>query len=160
MAMATAELLERMGRTLGAMPGVFSTAQWGGRAYKLPGSGGSRRHPHLVAFVCCEKDGAIGVSFKLPRERAAQVTAIHDWLRPHPFRTLAPSGWVAARLSNRRQAGVLEKLLAESFALHEPLVARPPAGRGADAGAEARRLDRAMQDLREKGWAPADAGEP
>ena len=58
-----ARLLEDLGAVLNALGGVFSTPQWGGRAYKLPRRGGARERPRLVAFVGPSRDGrAVTVS--------------------------------------------------------------------------------------------------
>ncbi len=151
----TADLLEHLGRALGALPGVFSTPQWGGRAWKLPGPGGNRRKPRLVAFVGCTREGAVAVSFKLAPGRAADVVARNAWVRPHDFRTLAPSGWLTARVTTARQASSLVKLLQECRRLHgdEPeQTAEKAATRGGPPAAS--HLDRVMGAMRERGWSP------
>ena len=156
-----ATLLESLSSTLNALPGVFSTAQWGGRAYKLPGPGGNRKRPKLVAFIATTRAGdAVTVSFKLERERAADVVERYAWIEPHSFRTLAPSGWVTAVLTTKRQAGTLKKLLAEARTLlpaAEP-VEDEPAGpaRGRSADPVARRIDRVMRDAAADGWEAPD----
>jgi hypothetical protein len=158
-------LLEDLGTVLNAMPGVFSTPQWGGRAYKLPGSGGHRaKRPRLVAFVAPTGDGrAVTVSFKLEPRRAADVIEEHDWIEPHSFRTLAPSGWVTAILTTKRQAAALRRLLLESHALHAPPEPPPPPpapprasapSAAADGGRGASRIDAVMADARARGWSP------
>ena len=43
-------LLAEVAKVLNALPGVFSTPQWGGRAYKLP-RGGNSGKPKLLAHV-------------------------------------------------------------------------------------------------------------
>ena len=72
-------MLGEVNTILAALPGVFSSAQWGGRAYKLPGPNGSRSRPKLRAFVSPSRDGrAVGVSFKLPPARAANIIEMHN----------------------------------------------------------------------------------
>jgi hypothetical protein len=114
------EFLDRIATTLGGLPGVFSTPQWGGRAYKV--AIGSK--PKLLAHVMPAKDGAgVTVEFKLPKDRARDAIEQYAWLNPHGFRTLAPAGWVEAKVSRKRQLGPLRKLLEESRSLlpaHEP----------------------------------------
>jgi hypothetical protein len=169
---------DRVSRLLGeintiaaALPGVFSAAQWGGRAYKLPGPGGRRNRPKLLAFVSPARDGrAVGVSFKLPPQRAADVIERHAWIEPHSFRTMAPSGWVSAAVSNKRQLKPLARLLEESRSLYPP--PEPPESeqaattRGVGGGQTettvtraatdlvARRIDRVMKEAKAEGWSP------
>jgi hypothetical protein len=162
---------DRVSRLLGeintmasALPGVFSAAQWGGRAYKLPGPGGSRKRPKLVVFVSPTKDGrGVGLSFKLPPQRAADVVERHAWIEPHSFRTMAPCGWVSAAISTKRQLKTLSTLLEESRSLYpsskpgggttETIVTR------AATDIVARRIDRVMKEAKADGWAPpADDG--
>jgi hypothetical protein len=138
---------------LQALPGVFSTPQWGGRAWKLPGPGGNRRKPKLVAHLVPSED-AIGVSFKLERKRARDVVERHEWIEPHSFRTLAPSGWVSARVRTKRQAAVLVELLAESRALHPGAQETPAPRRGSASDPVTRHLDQVMDQARARGWTP------
>ena len=99
----------------GELAGVFSTPQWGGRAYKLPGPNGNRKRPKLLAHVVTTRDGkAITVQFKLAAQRAADVVEQYEWITPHSFRTLAPSGWISARLTTKRQTTTVLRLLRES----------------------------------------------
>jgi hypothetical protein len=157
-------LLGEVNTILAALPGVFSSAQWGGRAYKLPGPNGTRSRPKLLAFVSPSQDGrAVGVSFKLPPPRAADIIERHDWVAPHSFRTMAPSGWVSAAISTKRHLKPLARLLAESRMLYP--VTTDDAGeiettvKPAAAGGVARRIDRIMQEAKAQGWAPpADDG--
>ena len=142
---------------------LFSTAQWGGRAYKLPGPGGNRGKPKLLAFLSVTNAGdAVSVSFKLPPARAAQVVEERRWIAPHSFRTLAPSGWVSATVSNRRRIGPLRRLLEESRSLHPvhpPLVTVERRGAAASTNTVARRIDRVMGKMKAEGWSPpADDG--
>lgn len=157
-------MLGEVNTILAALPGVFSTAQWGGRAYKLPGPNGSRSRPRLLAFVSPSRDGrAVGVSFKLPPARAADIIERHDWVAPHSFRTMAPSGWVSAAISAKRQLKTLAKLLAESRTLY-PVTAggagqTETTDKPAAANGVARRIDRVMQEAKAEGWVPpADDG--
>jgi hypothetical protein len=156
-----AALLEKIAGELSGLPDVFSTVQWGGRAYKLPGVSGSTKKPKLLAHVCLDKSGeAVWVDFKLARERAGQAVAEFSWIKPHSFRTLAPAGWISARVSTRSQCRKLVPLLIESRSLH-PAIKPPPTAvsasagdaskRGADA---AERIDRVMRQKRSEGWRP------
>jgi hypothetical protein len=152
-------LLGEINTILASLPGVFSTAQWGGRAYKLPGPGGGRHRPRLLAFVNPVKDGlAVGVSFKLPPPRAADVIQRHAWIEPHSFRTMAPSGWVSAAVSSKRQLGPLARLLEESRALYpEARAEREETETTITRAATdlvARRIDRVMKEARAEGWSP------
>lgn len=150
-------ILGDLSNRLNSLPGVFSTPQWGGRAYKVPGPNGNPNKPKLVAFVAMNKArDAIGVQFKLTRPRAEQVIDDHDWIRPHSFRTLAPAGWVSAKLTGKRQLTVLAKLLAESRALY-PTVQKTqadPKERSAGSDAVSRRIDQVMRELQAEGWRP------
>ncbi len=153
-------LLEELSATLQGLPNVFSTPQWGGRAYKLPGPGGSTAKPKLVAFVGLDAAaGAVEISFKLPPPRAKEVRKRHSWIVPHSFATLAPSGWLTARLTTKRQLATLKKLLAESRSLFgtRQEVSCEPARTGSTSGAIARRIDRVMRELKEEGrWKESD----
>ncbi len=167
--------LELLGEALTQLPGVFSTPQWGGRAYKLPGPNGNTRKPKLLAFVDITKEGdAVHVSFKLDKERARTLTNKYTWLGPHGFRTLAPSGWVTAQVSTKREINALLKLLTESHNLYSPTPGNgeprenteptPPdcggrGGRGGRGGSSetARHIDRVMSEARTNGWQPPDA---
>ena len=149
------EVRQDLMAALAALRGVFSTPQWGGRAWKLPGPGGNRKKPKLVAFVApAGEGGAVAVSFKLARSRAQEVVKRHKWVSPHSFRTLAPSGWVTAEVSTKRQATALKKLLAESRALHGDAEAPTEAPRTGGADPLARRLDDVMAQARKRGWTP------
>ncbi|MHC4414633.1 MAG: MmcQ/YjbR family DNA-binding protein [Planctomycetota bacterium] len=152
-------LLDELSAILNAQPGVFSTPQWGGRAYKLPGPGGRKAKPKLLAFVALAPTAnAAEVSFKLPPERAQAVLRQHEWISPHPFRTLAPAGWLVARVSTRRRLATLTKLLKESRALYGSAedAPREPARPVAGSNAIARRIDRVMRELRAEGWSPPE----
>ena len=150
-------ILHDLSRRLNSLPGVFSTPQWGGRAYKVPGPNGNPKKPKLVAFVAMNKArDAIGVQFKLTRPRAEQVVDDHDWIRPHSFRTLAPAGWVSAKVTGKRQLTVLAKLLAESRALYPtvPKTQANPKERSAGSDAVSRRIDHVMREMQAEGWRP------
>ena len=150
-------ILHDLSSWLNSLPGVFSTPQWGGRAYKVPGPNGNPKKPKLVAFVALNKPrDAIGVQFKLPGPRAAQVVDDHDWISPHSFRTLAPAGWVSAKVTGKRQLTVLAKLLAESRALY-PAVEKTqadPKERSTRSDAVSRRIDQVMGEMQADGWRP------
>jgi hypothetical protein len=152
--------MESLGTTLSALPGVFSTVQWGGRAYKLPGPGGNRKKPKLVAHVHPTRDGTgVSVSFKLEKQRAADVVERHAWIEPHSFRTLAPSGWVTAVLTTKRQAKAVEKLLVEARSLLPTTQGEPaptPMSHGTASDPVARRIDRIMRDAVADGWKTRD----
>ena len=150
-------ILNDLSRRLNSLPGVFSTPQWGGRAYKVPGPNGNAKKPKLVAFVAMNKGGdAIGVQFKLTRPRAEQVIDDHDWISPHSFRTLAPAGWVSAELTGKRQLNVLAKLLAESRALYPTveMTQADPKERSTGSDAVSRRIDQVMGEMQAEGWRP------
>ncbi len=150
-------ILGDLSSRLNSLPGVFSTPQWGGRAYKVPGPNGNPKKPKLVAFVAMnEAGGAIGVQFKLTRPRAEQVIDDHDWISPHSFRTLAPAGWVSAKVTGKRQLNVLAGLLAESRALY-PTVEKTkanPTERSAGSDDVSRRIDQVMGEMQAEGWCP------
>jgi len=152
-------LLGEVNTILAALPGVFSAAQWGGRAYKLPGPNGARNRPKLLAFVSPSRDGrTVGVSFKLPPARAAEIIDRHDWIDPHSFRTMAPSGWVSAAISTKRQLRPLARLLEESRRLHPSATddagATETTVNRAAASIVTRRIDRVMREAKAEGWAP------
>ena len=150
-------ILDDLSGHLNLLPGVFSTPQWGGRAYKVPGPNGNPNKPKLVAFVALnDARDAIGVQFKLTKERAGQAIDDHDWIKPHSFRTLAPAGWVSARVTGKRQLNVLAKLLAESRALYpaveESMAAIGDRTTGSDV--VSKRIDHVMREMRAEGWQP------
>ncbi len=150
-------ILRDLSSRLNSLPGVFSTPQWGGRAYKVPGPNGNPKKPKLVAFVAINKArDAIGVQFKLTRPRAEQVIDDLDWISPHSFRTLAPAGWVSAKVTGKRQLNVLTKLLAESRALYPTIekAQASPKERNAGSDAVSRRIDQVMGVMQAEGWRP------
>ncbi|MCH8153503.1 MAG: MmcQ/YjbR family DNA-binding protein [Planctomycetes bacterium] len=154
------DLREQLSAILNALPGVFSTPQWGGRAYKVPAKAGSRSKPKLLAFVTLpDSQDAVQVSFKLAPDRAAAMVQRHEWIAPHPFRTLAPAGWITARVSTKRRLTTLANLLKESCLLYtsvERAAAAPTHSRPVDGRSDliARHIDRVMRELRSEGWSP------
>ncbi len=145
-------LLGEIGAVLNGLPGVFSTVQWGGRAYKVPGPSG-RSKARLLAFVSTDDDGPDAfISFKLKPPRARELVDRHDWIEPHSFRTLAPAGWLTARVRTNRQLAIIADLLRESRTLYAPAAeTEPKPSRHDDA---ARRIDQVMSNLRASGWSP------
>ncbi len=153
MATRIKDLLASVSSILNELGGVFSAPQWGGRAYKLPGRGGSRSKPKLLAFVGTSREAdAVTVMFKLEKARAAEVVERYRWIEPHSFRTLAPAGWVTARVTTRRQVTTLAKLLPESRALYGAAEPEPAWSRNADPVVG--RIDRVMRAARAEGWSP------
>ena len=152
MAPRTQTLLAELAELLNGLPGVFSTPQWGGRAYKVPRRGAGK--PKLLAHVTPAdgEDGAT-VSFKLPPPEAATQVERHDWIAPHSFRTLAPSGWVTAHVRTKRQLATLGKLLRESHALHGVVTTSDP-GPEQGGGDESARIDRVLGEAKDEGWSP------
>ena len=154
------DLREQLSAILNALPGVFSTPQWGGRAYKVPAKAGSRSKPKLLAFVSLpDSQDAVQVSFKLAPDRAGTMVQRHQWIAPHPFRTLAPAGWVTARVSTKRGLTTLANLLKESCLLYgsvERTVVVPTRSLPVDGRSDpiARHIDRVMRELRSEGWSP------
>ncbi len=154
------DLREQLSAILNALPGIFSTPQWGGRAYKIPAKAGSRSKPKLLAFVSLpDSQDAVQVSFKLAPDRAGAMVQRHQWIAPHPFRTLAPAGWVTARVSTKRRLTTLANLLKESCLLYgsvEGAAAVPTRSLPVDGRSDpiARHIDRVMRELRSEGWSP------
>lgn len=160
-----AGIQESIAKALNALPEVFSTVQWGGRAYKLPGPNGNRKKPRLLAHVWLSDDGGhVGLSFKLAKNRAREVVDQFDWIQPHSFRTLAPSGWITAEVSAKPQARTVIVLLEECHAGMIPSKkvehSAATSGRGRPAGTsseDARRIDTVLRQKRADGWTPAAA---
>lgn len=153
-------ILEDLAVILSGLSGVFSTPQWGGRAYKLPGPNGNLKKPKLLAHVGITKDqSSIYVAFKLSQQRSIEVVEKYDWLEPHSFRTLAPAGWVTANVTNKRQIATLKKLLIESRDLYprvevEIKTVKNRASEKDDG--TSRQIDRVMGALAAEGWQPMD----
>ncbi len=157
----TRNLLNEIGKSLNRLPGVFSTAQWGGRAYKLPNEKNDRRKAKLLAFVLLSKDDrAVSVSFKLEPTIAADAVDRYGWVEPHSFRTLAPSGWISATISTKRQLKPLALLLKESrslYPLEKEMPSTPvPSDGKAGSNPVARRIDRVMAEFEREGWSPSE----
>lgn len=160
-----AEIQESIAKALNALPEVFSTVQWGGRAYKLPGLNGNRKKPRLLAHVLLSDDGGhVGLSFKLARNRAVKVVDQHDWILPHSFRTLAPSGWITAEVRTRSQVRTVMALLVECHVgmrpgkRLEPSAATKGQARLTEESSEdARRIEAVLRQKRADGWTPAAA---
>ena len=155
MAARTTRLLEELAAILNGLPAVFSTPQWGGRAYKVrKGSAGKFK---LLAHVTVN-GRSVHIGFKLPPQRARDVVEQYDWIEPSSFRTLAPSGWVSAGFTTKRQLAVLRKLLAESHELHGVKPDEKPARKktaATDTSPAARHIDRVMGEIAADGWSPA-----
>jgi len=143
------------------LPGVFSTPQWGGRAYKLPGPGSrGMKRPLLLSHVCVTRDGhAVSIDFKLPKKRADAVIRKHDWIERHSFRTLAPSGWVSATVRTKAQVKAITALLCESREQY-PIEDAESRAKGSDRANDdssdpvLRRMDRVLGER--NGWNPGD----
>jgi hypothetical protein len=158
------ELLGQIGKVLNGLPDVFSTAQWGGRAYKLPGPNGSLKRPKLLAFVDVAKSGdAVSVVFKLPPDAAQEAIGRFDWIGPFKFGALEKTGWIDATVSDGRQVRTLKRLLKVCHAMF-PRAERPSGDRSraaddssAAANPVVRRIDRVMTQARAEGWTPPAA---
>ncbi len=155
------QILDTLAAVLNGMDCVFSTPQWGGRAYKVARPGGAQGGPRakgkIVAFM--ELDGAgkaVQVSFKIPPAEAQDACERYDWIEPHSFATLAPSGWVTATVATKRQAGTLTRFLKKSHAMHGVRAATEPgpAGLSRAADPDAGHIDRVMDKARDEGWSP------
>lgn len=157
---AMAQLLGEIGSFLGDLEGVFSTPQWGGRAYKLPGPGGSLKKPKLVAFIVPVKDrDAVQVAFKLTRDRAAAMIEKYAWVEMHSFSSLGGAGWVSATISSRRQLGPVKRLLSECRALypvHKEAAPEKPAKAAKGTNPVTRHIDKVMTNAITEGWRPTE----
>ena len=151
------EIQALIAASLNALPGVFSTVQWGGRAYKV----GTPKKFKLLSHVCLSKDeDAVDLGFKLERSRAAKIVDEHEWITRHSFRTLASSGWLEARVTTKAQVKVIARLLAESRAMHPVEKETRPARsrkRQADGEIVMRRVSEVVAAKRAEGWRPAQA---
>ena len=152
MAKRSTGLLKDLAAIFDDLPAVFSTPQWGGRAYKVGRVGKSK----VLAHVCLTKAAdAVTVSFKLTPARARNLIERLGWISPHSFRTLAPSGWLTARITTKRQVATLGKLLTESHGLYPvPLEDVPPPRSRSTASETARHIDRVMGEVSGEGWTP------
>lgn len=155
------ELLGDIASILNELPEVFSTPQWGGRAYKLPGANGSRKKPKLLAFVSLTKEqDAVSVVFKLPPELSADSIERFDWIGPFEFGTWKKAGWISARMTDGRRLRTLNRLLKESRSLY-PMRETPKSSRKRTASSSTsnpvlRRIDRVMAEAKDEGWEPSD----
>ncbi len=150
------ELMGEVGSILNALPGVFSTVQWGGRAYKLPGRNGSTKKPRLLAFVTMTKEeDAINVVFKLPGERSTHAKERFAWVGPFEFGKWEKSGWISARITQKRQLSPLKKMLAECHAMFPvPEIVSESASPTSSSNPVVSRLNRVMAEARADGWEP------
>jgi hypothetical protein len=157
------QILDTLAAVLNGMDGVFSTPQWGGRAYKVapPGAASTRGRSDpkgkIVAFMALDGVGkSVQVSFKIPPADAQDACERFKWIQPHSFGTLAPSGWVTATVGSKRQVGTLTRLLEQSYALHGVRAAGPSdtAGSSRATDADAGHIDRVMDKVRDDGWSP------
>jgi hypothetical protein len=154
------EIQELIAAALNALPGVFSTVQWGGRACKA----GTPSKFKLLAHVFLTHDeDAVCVALKLNKQRAAAVVDDFDWITPHSFRTLGGAGWVSAEVRTKSQVQTVAQLLKESRELY-PMEAPPDVAtrrrkRGADAEGAivVRRLGAIVAAKKAEGWQPAQA---
>lgn len=164
------EIQASLAAALNALPGVFSTVQWGGRAYKLPGPGSrGMKKPALLTHVCLNKAGdAVCLGFRLEKSRAKAIVKQYKWIKPHSFSTLKNTGWLETQVTTKAECRVVIALLRESRALHlmphgddsEGRATRKktarrgkPQSSGKD-NVVARRLDAVLRQKREEGWRP------
>lgn len=163
----TSELLGEIASILNGLPDVFSTAQWGGRAYKLPGPNGSRKKPKLLAFVSVTKgDEAVDVVFKLPKDLSNATVERFGWIERFEFGNWKNAGWIRAELSDGRQLRTMKRLLGECRAMFPTQDVSPasPPGRHEEprrAGMHpiVRRMDRVMAEAKKDGWRPREPHE-
>jgi hypothetical protein len=162
-------ILESLASALNAMPDVFSTPQWGGRAYKLPGPGSrGKRKPVLLTHVTIPKQrDCVRLGFRLDLQRARAVVKQHTFIKPSTFGTLGKNGWLETAITTKAQCRIVIDLLKESRALHP--VSEPAATRGtrsstptrkksagAQGNAEAMRIDAVLRRKRDEGWTLQD----
>ena len=163
------QIQELLAKALNAMPGVFSTVQWGGRAYKLPGPGTrGKKKPVLLTHVCMNKAGdAVCLGFRLEKPRAKAVIRQYDWINVNSFGSLGRNGWVEMAITTKAQCKVTIALLRESRMLHpmpeetakqESKARRGKRAAGGDDDVEdqgvARRIDAVVRRKRDEGWRP------
>ena len=112
----TSKLLNELNEYLLAFKQVFSSIQWGGKAYKLPDIKGNKSKPKLFVFTQIdEKNNALIADFKLPLEVAANAVEKHAHLTPSPFSNWAKTGWVSARFTTTRQLTSTKPLFKISY---------------------------------------------
>jgi len=154
------QILDTLAAVLNDLDGVFSTPQWGGRAYKVASRTGpldrSQAKGKIVAFLALDGAGkAVQVSFKIPPTDARAACDRYDWIQPHSFRTLAPSGWLTATVGTKRQVGTLTRFLKKSHAMHGGRAFTTSDAAGSSRAADdAGRIDRVMDEVRDDGWSP------
>ena len=151
------DIQETISNALNKLPDVFSTVQWGGRAYKVQLHGPGRRNFKLLAHLwLSDEEDAVGIAFKLDRKRAHDVVERFEWIEPHSFRTLAPAGWVSARIKTKSQCAALIKLLGESRAQY-PMNTTGSMRRGkrrAEVDVVSRRIEVVVREKVRAGWSP------
>ena len=151
------EIQEKISSALNKLPDVFSTVQWGGRAYKVQLPAPGRRNFKLLAHLwVSDEEDAVGIAFKLERKRAQDVVEQFDWIEPHSFRTLAPAGWVTARVTTKSQCAALIKLLGESRTQY-PVNSDKPMRRGKrrpEVDVVSRRIEVVVREKMRAGWSP------
>ncbi|MCZ6834394.1 MAG: hypothetical protein O7G85_01340 [Planctomycetota bacterium] len=155
------DLMGDIALILNGLPDVFSTPQWGGRAYKLPGANGSLKKPKLLAFVSLTKTrDAINVVFKLPKEQSVEMVERYSWVGPFEFGKWHKSGWISATMTQKRQLKPLARLLGECrqlFPMESP-ESSSRRSKSANRGTNpiVRRLDRVMAEAKDEGWEPPE----
>ncbi len=156
-----ARLMGEIGSLLNDLPDVFSTPQWGGRAYKLPGLNGSLKKPKLLAFVVMTRDKeAVSVVFKLPKSLSDEIMQRFDWIEAFSFGNWKNAGWIDARLTDGRQLRTLKRLLKECRGLFPDQKNQPETQTGvaspASSDSVARRIDRVVKKAIADGWSLPD----
>lgn len=154
-----ATILESIAEIFAEIPDVFSTPQWGGRVYKIPGPNGNRKKPKMIAHVVLTKDkDAVEVGFKLSVPAAAAACEKYAWIEPSTFGSFGKNGWVGATLTQKRQVRSLKPLLIASRDLHpkQPVIDDAPPKKRSQGGTAARRVDQVMDEAAAEGWAPSN----
>lgn len=156
-----ARLMGEISSLLNDLPDVFSTPQWGGRAYKLPGPNGSLKKPKLLAFVVMTRDqDAVSVVFKLPKSLSDETPQRFGWIEPFNFGNWKNAGWINARITDGRQLRTLKRLLKECRALFPDQIPQPETASGAashmTSDSVASRIDRVVTKAIAEGWSPPD----
>ena len=121
----------------------------------MVGEDGSTRTLYTEAMT--KRPGLAAAAASIEAEekaRAAAVVERYRWIEPPSFRTLAPAGWVTARVTTRRQVMTLAKLLPESRALYGAAELEPEPGRTGTTDPVVGRIDRVMRAARAEGWSP------
>lgn len=141
-------------RALNELPQVFSTVQWGGRAYKV----GSARKFKLLAHTWISRQGdALHIDLKLQKKRAADVVKRFAWINRHSFRTLGSSGWITCEIRTKTQAKAVIPLLSESHAMY-PINSEEKQMRSRERDSEVeivvRTMDAVLSRKKAEGWRP------